>query len=326
VCGYAVGVVALWLALQLLTDRLWPVTVLAFGPRWVALVPAFPLAAAIVVDGRRYWRAVVLAATVMLATIGVMDARIGLQRASGEAMLRVMTHNLGGSVARAAALDRLMRAERVDIALLQECPFYDNGPAQYGWRFFYGGDLCVVSRYPFVVVGVSDPEHLWQSDRRQPLRIRVDTPAGPLQILNVHLATVREALDALGREGLFAIPQFTSSREAADEESRAARSLIRHPAEPTIVAGDFNLPIESVMYRDHWGDLANAFSRCGRGLGHTKFTRLFGVRIDHVLSTVGVDCTDARVLPSPYGGDHRPLVVGLRWSLDVGAPVKSQTG
>ena len=78
-----------------------------------------------------------------------------------------------------------------------------------------------------------------------------------------------------------------------------------------VVAGDFNLPVESAIYRANWGDLRNAFSNCGRGFGHTKFTSLFGIRIDHVLTSDPWRCADARVLPSPYGGDHAPLVVDL---------------
>jgi hypothetical protein len=50
-----------------------------------------------------------------------------------------------------------------------------------------------------------------------------------------------------------------------------------------LVAGDFNLPIESAIYRQYWGDYTNAFSRSGIGTGRTKSTRLFGVRIDHIL-------------------------------------------
>jgi endonuclease/exonuclease/phosphatase family metal-dependent hydrolase len=208
-------------------------------------------------------------------------------------------------------LNRFLRAEHVDIALIQECPFYDNAPARYGWRVFYGGDLCVVSRYPFAVRGVADPEHLWQSARRVPLSIHLQTPAGAVQILNVHLATVRGGLDALRRDGLFALPQLDANRDLANEESEAARERIDGTTGAAIVAGDFNLPIESAIYRDNWGDLRNAFSACGRGLGHTKLTWLFGVRIDHVLMSPSLACTNARVLDSPYGGDHRPLIVDL---------------
>jgi endonuclease/exonuclease/phosphatase (EEP) superfamily protein YafD len=108
------------------------------------------------------------------------------------------------------------------------------------------------------------------------------------------------------------LPQFAANREESRRESRSARAKIgRSPSAPFVVAGDFNLPVESAIYRADWGDLGNAFSMCGRGFGHTKFTGLFGIRIDHVLMSAQLRCVDARVLSSPYGGDHAPLVVDL---------------
>jgi endonuclease/exonuclease/phosphatase (EEP) superfamily protein YafD len=129
--------------------------------------------------------------------------------------------------------------------------------------------------------------------------------------LNVHLQTIRGGLEALGVQQWRALPQFAHNREEAASESRAARERTKGGTEPMIVAGDFNLPVESAIYRANWGDLRNAFSSCGRGLGHTKFTSLFGIRIDHVLTSNQWRCADARVLANSYGGDHAPLVVDL---------------
>jgi endonuclease/exonuclease/phosphatase (EEP) superfamily protein YafD len=70
--------------------------------------------------------------------------------------------------------------------------------------------------------------------------------------------------------------------------------------------------VESAIYRTSWGGFRNAFSRCGRGFGHTKLTNVFGIRIDHVLMSGHWACVDARVIASPYGGDHVPLIVDLR--------------
>jgi endonuclease/exonuclease/phosphatase (EEP) superfamily protein YafD len=95
-------------------------------------------------------------------------------------------------------------------------------------------------------------------------------------------------------------------------DSRAARGRISQVSDPLLVVGDFNLPVESAIYREHWSDFENAFSRCGRGLGHTKVTRLFGVRIDHVLASPAWACVNARVVSTPYGGDHAPLIVDLQ--------------
>lgn len=311
--GCLAGAVCLWLAVDFLTDRAWPATLVAFGPRWWAALPLVPLAVILVTKApSAAWS---LGGPVTLALVvlvfGLMDFRLGLGRAGGGPRLRVLTHNLGASRVTAEGLDRLMKAEQIDVAALQECPFYDYGMARIGWHFFYGGDLCLVSRYPFRVLDEAKPEERWRRGGGEPDRYEIDAPMGRIQLLNVHLSTIRDGLEALRDEGWSALPRFADNRLESSRQSRAARRRIGHGAEPTVVAGDFNLPIESAIYRTDWRDLRNAFSQCGRGFGHTKLTRAFGIRIDHVLTSAHWHCVDARVLASPYGGDHAPLVVDL---------------
>jgi vancomycin resistance protein VanJ len=314
VFGYAGMVVGLWLTLEVLGDRAWPATLVAFGPRWLAAVPLFPLALIIVVaiPGRVARGLIgIVGLTGLVLLFGLMDLRLGLGRVAETPVLRVMTHNVGESRVTAQALDRLMKTERVDVAALQECPFYDYDMARLGWRFYYGGDLCLVSRYPFVVLDERDPDYKWQRGGNEPDRFEIESPIGRFQFLNVHLGTIRGGLEALRAGRARALPQFADNREQSALESRAARERTRRGTEPIVVAGDFNLPVESAIYRVNWGDFRNAFSSCGRGFGHTKFTSWFGIRIDHVLTSDEWRCTDARVLDSPYGGDHQPLVVDL---------------
>ncbi len=313
VYAYAAAALCLWLAVEFLTDRAWPATLVAFGPRWMAALPLVPLLVLVVRKrSPMAWGPIVLISlTALVLAFGVMDIRLGLGRVVGTPVLRIMTHNLGEGEVTAAGLDRLMRAEHIDVAALQECPFYDYEPARLGWQFFYGGNLCLVSRYPFVVLDEPNPQDRWRRGGTEPDRYEVETPLGRFQLLNVHLSTIRGGLDALRVGGLAALPQLAGNREEAVRESRAARARIGQAEEPTVVAGDFNLPVESDVYRVAWGDLRNTFSSCGRGPGHTKFSSLFGIRIDHVLTSEHWRCADARVLASPYGGDHAPLVVDL---------------
>ena len=182
--------------------------------------------------------------------------------------------------------------------------------AHLDWRFYYGGDLCLVSRYPFTVPDVRDPDHVWRNGAYDPDRYQIKTPMGRLQLLNVHLETIRGGLEALAGHQWRGLPQFMRNREESARESRAARERTRHGPDRIVVAGDFNLPVESAIYRANWGHLLNAFSNCGRGFGHTKFTSLYGIRIDHVLTSDHWGCTDARVLASPYR--RRPLAARRR--------------
>jgi endonuclease/exonuclease/phosphatase (EEP) superfamily protein YafD len=256
----------------------------------------------------------VLLTTVVILVFGFLDFRLGIRRTSASTALdiRLLTHNLGFSHVTAASLDALLRAEQVDVAVLQECPFYSNEPARFGWHFFYGGDLCIASRFPFTVLDARDPANLWRRHDRTPLRIEVTAPFGHFQLLNVHLETIRGGLRALGRDRWRGVRRFEANRAVAWNDSRAARARTYASNGPLLIAGDFNLPAESAIYRDNWSDFTNVFSACGRGFGYTKFTRVFGIRIDHVLMSEGWECVDARVLQSPYGGDHAPLLVRLQ--------------
>jgi endonuclease/exonuclease/phosphatase family metal-dependent hydrolase len=323
---YTATTVVLWILVGFLTDRAWPATLVAFGPRWFSLLPVLPL---LIELARAPLTAlprliVVLAGATAVALIGVMDFRLGSTRSTGPSDLRIMTHNLGGTSATAARLHELMQSEQIDVAALQECPFYDLAPAQLGWHFYYAGDLCLVSRFPFTVLGGADPSKPWRGSGRGPMLFAIDAPRGEFQLLIVHLQTIRGGLDSLRAGNWRAFrDQLRVNRDDSARESRAARAMIQGPrsagaaaedAPPLVVAGDFNLPIESVIFDADWHDLDNAFSRCGRGFGYTKFTSVYGIRIDHVLTSHQLACTDARVLRSPYGGDHVPLLVDVRYS------------
>jgi len=312
VYGYAVAVLAVCVAIQFLVDRVWLATLVGFGPRWLTALPLLPLAGWAAWEWRREgsWPvlgALALAGVVLLA--GILDFRLGLRRASGAADIRLMTWNVGPRGVSAEALDALMRRNRVDVAALQECPYYDLAPLRFGWKFFYGGDLCLVSRFPFTVEDVADPGSVWEHSGRQPIKFRVDSPGGSFQLLNVHLPTIRAGLEGFAPQ---TAGSFESNRIDAREQSASARSRVSDPRVPLIVAGDFNLPVESAIYRASWGDLVNVFSSCGRGFGHTKFTDAFGIRIDHILVSASWECTDADVLSPAEDGDHAPLVVALR--------------
>ena len=144
-------------------------------------------------------------------------------------------------------------------------------------------------------------------------RATLATPAGVVRVGVVHLETPRDALDNFG--DLSTIPTLgpvtRQNTEQRELESRVAREWIfRGEALPTIVAGGFHLPIESAIYRRHWSGLRNAFSRGGLGIGNTKRTRRWGIRIDHILTTDDFVTHHARI-GRDVGSDHRPVSAEL---------------
>jgi len=312
VYGYAVAVAVVCVAIQFLVDRVWLATLAGFGPRWLTALPLLPLAGWALWDSlrERSWPLLgTLALTAGMLLAGILDLRLGLGRASGAADIRLMTWNMGPRGVSAEELDDLLRRTRVDVAVLQECPYFDRAPLRFGWKFFYGGDLCLVSRFPFTVLDVADQDDFWKHSGRQPIAFRIESPKGPFHLLNVHLPTIREGLAWWGPQRR---TSFETNRADAMQQSALARDRVREPTMPLVVAGDFNLPVESAIYRASWGDLVNVFSACGRGFGYTKFTGAFGVRIDHILVSTSWECTDANVLSPADDGDHAPLVVALR--------------
>ena len=88
--------------------------------------------------------------------------------------------------------------------------------------------------------------------------------------MNVHLGTIRGGLEALRDDQRSGLSLLAKNREAAFEDSRKARERAGRATGPLVIAGDFNLPVESAIYRNYWGGFRNAFSDCGRGFGHSK--------------------------------------------------------
>jgi hypothetical protein len=131
-----------------------------------------------------------------------------------------------------------------------------------------------------------------------------------VRIVDVHFPTFRPALEKARRFD-------TDTGAAIDDLGRRYGDLVEQVLRqvqefdvPTVIAGDFNTPVESASYRNYWGNYQNALSSVGTGLRHTKHTRLHGIRIDHVLAD-GSWRLDSAIVGPDLGGDHRPVIVEL---------------
>jgi endonuclease/exonuclease/phosphatase (EEP) superfamily protein YafD len=99
-------------------------------------------------------------------------------------------------------------------------------------------------------------------------------------------------------------------RLRANESAKVSRWIAGFSG-PKIVMGDFNMPIESRIWRRDWADLADSFSAAGCGFGFTKISEKrgwsYGARIDHVLSSPPWLCQTCLVA-GDIGSDHLPLI------------------
>jgi endonuclease/exonuclease/phosphatase (EEP) superfamily protein YafD len=294
-------------------DRWWFATLLLYAPRWPAALPLLVLVpAGLAWDRRGFWITGVAAFLAIGPLIGVRARGLLPRRGAAAIPLRVVTANVqgGGSV----NLDRLLALEP-DVLLIQECrpafaesltaiPGYHADPAPYA---------CLLTKFPILQKERLDPAGRWAVGGALNVhRYELAGPDGPLHVVNLHLATPRSGLeDAVRLRFWLAAQPIEETIVIRDAESRQARSFANRSGETVIVGGDFNLPVESAIYRRHWGDLNNAFSASGVGAGFTKRTRVLLSRIDHILVHPGAWAVQRAYLGPDIGSDHLPLVTEL---------------
>ncbi len=316
---YALALVGVALLIQRASDAWWPATLLLFAPRWIWLLPLAVLVPwALWRRPRLLWP---LAATVpvwLLAVAGFVPPTPAKLRAPEvQPELRVLSYNIGGGEIAPGRFAPWLETSAPDMAVFQEC--HDAiEPAKAalikaGWKVELQHGSCMVSRHPIRKVEVRDAKEIWKMGGSGVIvRYEVVTPRRVVNVINLHLETVREGLTAVMHRGLGGASEMESNIDQREIESVLARAFANQTSGPLIVAGDFNMPVESAIYRAHWGDFTNAFSCAGWGFGASKATRWHGIRIDHVLLGPGWSCASAQI-GADLGLDHRPVVVDLGW-------------
>jgi len=305
---YLLALLGAALLVRLATDVVLIATVLSFGPRWLLLLPGV-FGLFVITRHRRQWPTLlvyVVTCSVLLNPSLNVAAYWSPPRGN---TIRIVTQNIGGGRLDMARFIEWLSDTEPDVVLLQECSNRGAAVLQafQQWQAHRDGGLCLATRFEIQEVAAVDRRAFggWGNIA---VRYRTAAEGLSLTLLNVHLETPREGFEAFGRgwsAGMAAVARVDRLRRL---ESRLARDLLgSSPDEGVAVAGDFNMPVESAIYRDSWSDLANAFSEAGLGLGHTKATRWFGTRIDHVLANRLLTPVRSWVGPS-VGGDHRPVV------------------
>ena len=298
------------------SERFWPVTLFLFGPRWVVALPLPLLIAAAVFTERRLAAALALVGLLLaepLFGFSLPWRRLVERPDPASPRIRLVTWNVGGGGGARAAFEEMMTLEAPDVVLLQESG-RQLPEATPGWYSSTEGGAAVLSRFPILGVAARDRSDVWRmAGSGVMVRYTLDTPLGRLDLTNVHLETPREGLESILRfgPGAGAVAELEAKNAQREVEARLARHWVdASPSPLRLVAGDFNTPVESQLFRDHWLGLRDCHSAAGWGFGFTKHTRRIGTRIDHVLTGAGLACVSSRVGASG-GGDHSPLVVEI---------------
>jgi len=313
VAVYLSVLLAAAVAVHTLGDRWWAATALLFAPRWVVGLPLLVLVPAALATRRRLLAPLGVALVILLGPVmGFQVPGPGVLLHRDEPHdLRVMTSNIGGGRSISpTALDAVLREIRPDVAAFQECDIDLDRLRGAGWFAHSNSNLCVVSRFPIRRASRDRGSLGPGRGSGKAFAYVLETPSGTLTLLNLHLATVRPGLSEVMHRGWRGAPDLTANSAFRRLESRIARDRATQMVSLPIVVGDFNLPVESAIYREAWAEWSNAFSRAGLGLGWTKYTRWHGVRVDHVLHGPDWECRRAWVGPS-LGFDHRSVVADL---------------
>ena len=296
-------------------DNWWPATVLLYGPRWLLLLPALPLALAAVLIRPLLLLPVGAAVLVTLGpTMGFRTGWRGWITSDPPRSLRVITFNLQGhSNPMLRQVPGELEHYGADVVVFQECPeqvaYAGLWPA--GWTAQVTTDgFCLASRFPIAESKVLERlETQDQSGTGNAALFRLRADFGTIDFVVLHLETPRQGLAPLRSEGSASALRGNIVIRAAGAR-RISRWIQSETTNP-VIAGDLNLPVESRIYRDFFGHCANAFSITGRGFGWTRVLKnRFSIRIDHVLACGTWRPIHTEVGPD-LGSDHLPVIVDL---------------
>ena len=310
---YAAAVLGLCLLLHLASDRWWPATLVLYGPRWLCALPLLVLVPAAAVCSRRLLGLLAAVSVVLLVPLmGLCLPWAPLVRPSCRGpSVRVLTCNVHGHDLDPAALAALIASSEPDLVALQSWnPQHDPAVFASGdWYVREEGQLCLASRYPIRRAELLGDPAFAHADSAA-ARFEVKTPAGDIAFVTLHLASPRDGLEEVINSRALRADQLAANSDLRRRQSEKITRWLDAVTGPLLLAGDFNTPPESTVYRHYWSRYANAFSTAGLGFGPTHFTRRTAVRIDHILTGPGWRCERCWVGP-PVGSPHRPVLADL---------------
>ncbi|HEX4612251.1 MAG TPA: endonuclease/exonuclease/phosphatase family protein, partial [Urbifossiella sp.] len=196
--AYLALVLGVWAAIRFGGDVVPWATVVLFGPRWVFAAPLAALAPAAVCARSYVSSGVVLAAAVVAAgpvTGGTLSMPAG---ASNEGFrLRVLTCNTDGPALDGRRFAGFLARAQPDIVLVQEVSTSGDLPwLPERWHSASAGrGVAVASRFPVRLFSALGPEELGMPGACG--RFAVHTPGGELTVVNLHLPTPRDGLEAV---------------------------------------------------------------------------------------------------------------------------------
>jgi vancomycin resistance protein VanJ len=316
---YLAGVVVALVLMRVGGDRWWFPTMMVFGPRWLIALPLGLLLPLTVLTRRRLLLPVLTAAAMVFGPIMGGALPWGRFAAPTGPVIRVLTCNVKGHYDHNRSLEELIRTTAPDIIALQGCWGSVGIRWPQGWHVHQEGELLVASRFSLRRMSCAIPRF---PPKYWPRAVLVScTEADPQRdfcLCVLHLQSPHEGIAKMLDRHTVLKPSESSMLEEQIEdrwqETKEVTHWLGQCDKPLIVAGDFNMPPDSVIYRNFWSSYENAFTAAGLGFGYTEWPRLrrlpIGIRIDHVLTGRGWRPVRCWVGPD-VGSDHLPLIADL---------------
>jgi endonuclease/exonuclease/phosphatase (EEP) superfamily protein YafD len=287
-------------------------TILLFGPRWLLGIPLPILVIAALIWRRRMlW---VLAVTTLILVVPFMGLVVHWPAAAdAPSTFRLMTFNVSRRLLDIPRLAQTIAETKPDLVVLQEGDQYANYLWPQGWHAIVQDEFIVASPWPLVKHEFLP--HPWALTTKVVVRFEVQAPGRTVQLFDIHLRTPRAGLDAVLHRKNDAAQKLDNVLEERAVESITTSKWIAGFPGSKLVAGDFNMPVDSAVFRRDWTWLNNAFGETGLGFGFTKLTDIgrfrYGTRIDHVLYDDQWECVRSWVGEN-LGSDHLPLFADFR--------------
>lgn len=283
--GFLFVLPILWIAFA---DSHWLLILLRFAPPLAYLaVLVLVSSAAMLYKVRYFWHGA--AAGFIFVLTYYMGFQLHFSQEQTTVRLSVMSFNIHAGTGGEDAIGSFLASSGCDIIGLQEArkPLVVNLPDPVpkirtmlpGYSLARGGsrgELVTLSRYPIV----SNAEHPLD-DLSACTEVVADVRGRKLRFLNVHVITGDPKGLLKGKGADFRQRLILTARTRCIQ-ARALHDLISRSNLPIVLAGDFNSPPDSELYRILKRDLKDSFSEAGSGFGFTYKANLPLWRIDYI--------------------------------------------
>lgn len=222
--------------------------------------------------------------------------------------ISIMTANLGNTKESTLKISEQIKKYQLSVIALQETSKAQTQKIiPKGWDLKCDSHMCLASAYPVTLVNSQSRRILGGWGNIGTLfNIKIEDEI--IYILNIHLETPRKGFER------FQLSKFNFHVLNDNYEQRYMEASIiqgwANNFDKKIILGDFNMSVESSIYTTFFTEFENTFNTNGVGFGYTKYTRIHGVRIDHILIDKDFQTLAAEV-GGDFGGDHRPMIAKL---------------